>query len=214
MLWSIVRARISNHLIYNIMVCVHKYLVPIIIVACGVYVNNGKEADNNIIFEKYEYRILNETITRMNHHKITLIAHNVIRTNTSVSILLPLTKIWVRTALYYKYTRYQKFLIDFNIEVCHLLKDDIFKHPLATLAFQNFIVFLGQFDFGIDFELRCPVNGTILFYAERLNISRLTLPLLPAGRYRFDVSYRTQRNGPPFADSEYYFQVSDLRVWF
>lgn len=160
--------------------CLYKYLVAIIIVACGVYVNNGKEADNNIIFEKYEYRILNETMARMNHHKITLIAHNVVRWNTSVSILLPLTNIWIRTALYYKYTRYQKFLIDLNIEICHLLNGNIFEHPLATLVLQNLIVFFGQIDLDVDCELRCPLNGTFSFYAARFNISRITLPLLPA----------------------------------
>lgn len=193
--------------------CIPTYLVPFIIVGC-VCVNNDKEPDNNIIFEKFEYRMINESITKMNYHKITPIAHNVIRANTSFTVLLPLKRMWVRTALYYKYTRYQKFLIDFNIEVCHLLSNEVFEHPLSKLALENFIIFIEDFDFELDLELKCPLSGTISFCFPRFNISKISLPLLPAGRYRFDVSYRTQKNGPTFAETEYYFQVSDLRVWF
>lgn len=108
--------------------CTYECLIPLIILLCA-YVNSGTGPENNIIFERFEYRIINESVLIVNYHEIKPVAHNVIRQNSSFTIFQPLKPIWIHTVLYYKYTRYQKYLIDLNVELCQFLGANAFDHP-------------------------------------------------------------------------------------
>lgn len=198
------------------------YLIIPFIIATGVYARRARPVgpiENNIIFEKLEYKMYDENLVKMNYYEFKSIAHNVLRVNGSLTILKPFDEIWIRGVLYYKYTLYQKFLVDVEIELCHLLRNEnlLFAFPFFKLATDNFMPLFEDIldsDLDMDFEVKCPFNGTVSAYLPHLNVSKIVVPLLPAGRFRLDMYYKQRKDGPLVVKSQHFFQISDLRVWF
>lgn len=167
---------------------------------------------NNVIFEKIEYTIFNKTLITDTMLSIKLIARNVLRINGTLTFTESVNAIWVHAVLNYKYTTYQKYLVDQWMDVCSLL-ESIGNDLLAQVIWENFSRYLNDSVF--NFELRCPFYGVLTATNIRgLNVSTLVIPLLQAGRYRADLHFAPRRNGPIYAISHIYARISDLRVWF
>lgn len=165
------------------------------------------EPENNIIFERLEYHIHNKKLIRENWVLVKPIAPNVINLNISVTVTQQINYGWLRTTFYHKYNTYKKFLIDVSFEACGFL-DGTVGNPVGQVLLNNFV------HIERNFELRCPFEGLLIAGNDHLNVSKITLPLLPAGRYRIDLFGSTAKNGPLIGIAQVYFQISDLRVWF
>lgn len=164
---------------------------------------------NNFIFEKLEYEIHDKSL--VSYHNITfrLIARNTLRANITVVLTRPLPQVWIHFVLYHKYIRYQKFLIDVWEDLCEVFNDG---HPgLVTTMLLEDVQRLGTV---FHFKLRCPFSGTIMVTNDRVNVSGLNLPLMPAGRYRLDLSFAIGREKPALVTIQYFVRISDYRVWF
>lgn len=171
-----------------------------------------EEPRNNLLFEKFEYEVLNSTWIDLKYADFRLIQRNVVRLNASLDFVKPIDRMVMRLVLYYKYKFYQKFLVDIYGEMCAFTRGEYWS-PLGKLFADN----LKKADVGLDmdFKLECPFpKGHFNIIHHALNISQISIPLLPAGRYRYDAFFSPIKNGPVYFKLHFYFAVSDLRVWF
>lgn len=174
-----------------------------------------EEPRNNIIYERVTYKIFNKTLINVNYVELDkLISYNVIRMNFSVSITQPVHSLYVRGILYHKYQQYQRYLIDVEGDVCQFVKTGFLSSPFIPMILENTLTYLEDLEIDTDMELACPAIGTLALAHPCCNISHITIPLLPAGRFRFDVQFRVVKDGPIQASTQAFFRVSDVRVWF
>lgn len=168
---------------------------------------------NNIFFEKFEYEIYNKTLIQMHYVDIRPIARNVIKGNASGTVTDTLDEIWLEGRLYYKYTTYQQTLGTVHLEVCSFFNKTM-QNPVAEIIYANIKEALAVNGAYLSFKLHCPYLGHMYGWHPGINISYLSFPLMPAGRYRVDIKQKRTRHGSPFALQQYYMRISDLRVWF
>lgn len=168
-------------------------------------------AVNNILFEKYELEVFDGSYMNVNWEKHRPIAPNVLDVNISLTMKKVPEEIWMRGVLYYKYTMYQKFLIDVSMELCAFLNGTV-GNPVGEVIWQNYLKL--QKNVVLNFKMQCPFNGTLNTLISPLNISDMNIPLMPAGRYRFDIHYSAHKCGTVVMIIRYFFSISDLRVWF
>lgn len=188
------------------------FLIYGAVVAIKSRKNSNEEPKNNVIFERLEYQVLNRTLIKERYVEVRLIARNVIKVNASVELTEPVNRFWLHATLFYKYTIYQKYLIEVHDEVCQYLNVSVPFNALAQLAAWNVLEFID--DTNIEFEIVCPFNGVLTVSNDGLNLSRLITPLLPAGRYRVDAALSRRKTSPPFATAQLYVRISDFRIWF
>lgn len=197
-----------------------KYLVVAMLICvgatganCNQYQFRNETTPNNVIFEKFEYKVFNKTWLKDAVVKWKMIAYNVGVFNASVTLTEPINEFWLHYVTYYKWRVYQKYLIDVWLDICDVLKAPN-KHPLSEMIYQNFQNVREGVYVNID-DIKCPFSGNITVKSlQGLNASYLVFPLMQAGRYRIDVSFSTKINGPIFAMVQVYGSISDFRVWF
>lgn len=186
-------------------------MVLILIAITTIRVNEGRkeQATNNIILEKVEPKLLNTSLMSYVKWEFRPIAPNVFRHNMTFVLPQPLHTGWIHFDLYYKYKTYNKFLIDFWENFCGFW-DGKGGSPLSALAYENIL----RAGHKLNFKLQCPLSGTLMVINERLNMSEQVFPLVPAGRYRLDLTYALKKNEQAYLLAQFYFRISDLRVWF
>lgn len=167
--------------------------------------------ENNVIFEKALFEVLDESFGKVHWVSHRPIAPNVLNVNISFSVFEPVNEFWVRGILYYKYTTYQKFLVDVTIEICAFLNGTI-GNSVGDIIMQNYFKY--KKNIHLSYKMLCPFNGTLNTIISPMNVSELTIPLLPAGRYHFDVHIPIYKNSSDKIVIRYFFTISDLRVWF
>lgn len=165
--------------------------------------------DNNILFEKLEYRVLDHEFVTYCELAFRPVAHNVYMFNYTFVLSRPMKTGWVHFVLYHKYNTYTKFLIDLWEDYCAFW-DGANGHPLSILLKEN-VLRLGV---KYNFPWHCPLSGTLNMRHDGLNASHIILPLLPAGRYRLDATLSGAKDSLLYVEQRYYFKVSDLRVWY
>lgn len=166
---------------------------------------------NNIIFERFEYDLINKTLYIENEVLVKTIAPNVIKFRVNFTVTSPINEMWVHSILYYKYNTYQKFLIESTDEVCSFY-NGIKENLLGKVILDNYLKH--QHYVRTNVKLKCPFFGTLYTECDGFNYSHSVFPLLPAGRFRFDSYFSPTKDGPLYATVQFYFRVSDLRVWF
>lgn len=198
---------------------------------------------NNILFEKVEYRVLNRSVISHDWLEIKPLAPNVVRLNASMCVTKEAKEVWGRGVMYYKYNTYEKFLIDYKYEGCsfinHFLNDSQ-SNPFYGVIMENVYEFFFDSEYETNFQFKCPIPPGVIYgvsvvfvtdltksgrkiilrgknmylqWYDKLNFSRFSIPLLPAGRFRVNLyAYATQHEAP-FATAEFYFRISDLRIW-
>lgn len=165
--------------------------------------------DNNIIFEKAEHEVLDYKMISYHFLEFRMVAHNVIRYNITYTLTQPMNTGWVHFVLYFKNARYTKFLIDIWEDFCAFW-GGAGGNPLSELLKENVL----RMGVKYNFKWQCPLVGTVTMSHEGFNASKIIFPLLPAGRYRCDVYFARARDGHLYAKMQYYFRISDLRVWY
>lgn len=163
---------------------------------------------NNIIFERFECHEPNPEFLSELKCEMKTIARNVITVNLTMVLKKELkNNIWLRTGANYRYNTYVK-VIEVSENICGYFNGTD-NAPIFKRLVDNLIRFKTQF----HFKLQCPLPGTIMFTNAGLNVSQFILPLLPSGRYRFDLAFRSGRNGPTMVSTQIYVSVSDIRAY-
>ena len=125
--------------------------------------------------------------------------------NVLIQIEKPEKNIWVHTTAYHRYATYQKFAHQAE-DLCRYFSDHK-SAPVLNILMDNFKK-LGT----LDIASACPLSRFSL-RSEKLNASHFVAPLLPAGRYRFDLNLTFGKNGISYFDVKIYFRISDFRLW-
>lgn len=171
------------------------------------------EPVNNNIFEKVEYEVFNKTLIKDFRLEWRPLASNVFRYNVSVEITEHLNELWYNYRLFYKYTTYQKFLIDMNMDVCGILNKTT-NNPLTKVLLANYMREIQTDGYHMNFKPECPFYGYLEAWSTGSNSSHYNFPLVPAGRYRVDLEARRTEHGPVIMVVRAFVRVSDLRIWF
>lgn len=166
---------------------------------------NQKQPENKIIFERLEFVYLNKSLIVENWTSIREIAWNVVKMNISFTVTQPLNEFWIRGILFKKFNTYRKFLIDITFDACGFLNGTD-HNPAAQYALENY--FRLKESFKLNVKLQCPIFGILFGGVDRVNVSELVFPLLPAGRYRADGQMMTKKNGTDFCS--YSFLLSSV----
>lgn len=168
-----------------------------------------EKAENNILLEKVMYQVYDKSLISYHFIEWKPVAPNVYRHNMTLILTRPLREGWVHFDMYYKYTTYNRFLINLWEDFCGFWRGSG-GSPLSSLALENAM----RIGVNFSFKLQCPLTGKIMMTHNGLNMSKAVLPLVPAGRYRLDIAYAEKKGGPAFIAVQYFFSISDLRVWF
>lgn len=189
-------------------------IVLLVLIATVVVVHSKSrrpvtEPKNNVIFEKFEYKVINTTLIDVHYVDFRPIQRNIIKINCSLTLTVPIDQLFLHITLYYKYNTYQKYLIHQIGELCAFSRGE-YLNPLGRLFRENIM----EMEMKFDFMMQCPYYGTLQIFHGGVNFSQVNFPLLQAGRYRFDVAFTPTRYGPIYAKYSVYFAISDIRVWF
>lgn len=189
-------------------------IVVIYISSISIHIEgeNYDNIPNNLILERIEVKILNDTNMKNGTLKWKKVAYNVARGNFTVFISKSLNEFWIHCVLYYKYRQYQQYLIDVWVEYCRTVRNPD-ANPIGNLTWNLFLKFRDQLE--LNFDIYCPLYGNYTIKTiQSINVSHIVIPLLQAGRYRLDITTSERQDGPSAALARIYFSVSDLRVWF
>lgn len=168
-----------------------------------------EKAENNILLEKVLYQVHDKSLFSYHYIDWKPVAPNVYRHNMTFILTKQLNEGWVHFVMYYKYTTYSRFLINIWEDFCGFWSGSG-GSPLCALAMENVM----RIGVNFSFKLQCPLTGKLMITHNRLNMSKAVMPLVPAGRYHLDISYAEKKGGPAYLTVQYYFTISDLRVWF
>lgn len=113
--------------------------------------------------------------------------------------------------LFYRYTTYQRFLINRWEDACGFF-DGTVPSALLDIIQKNF----GNIT---NVNHTCPYlqNETIIFNTNSLNMANVIIePLLPAGDFKLNLTFvKTEgKLRMPLATATVLFSVSDYRIWF
>lgn len=164
--------------------------------------------ENLVIFRRVELKVLDDSYFESVTFDWRPVAHNVIRLNaTAHNLLKTVNFMEIHVVAYHRYATWQKFLIDLWENACDALDPNIYT-PVLDIAFK----FVRPYT---NFRHPCPyrVNETVYFAADKMNFSKLLMPLLPSGPYRLDVTVAVGRTRHPILFLQIYTEISDHRVW-
>lgn len=113
----------------------------------------------------------------------------------------PINSIKTRSTIYYKHNTYQRFGGDINISICDLLTEEK-RSPLLDFVFVKLT----------KYSNLNPYNGYAYYKADNVSIDEFAYPyMMPAGRYRIDVSVFEDIERVLF-NTSIYFSISDHRI--
>lgn len=185
------------------------YAALAIIIFFAVDSKRQQKPENNAIMEKMTYEVFDKDLVESVHLEYRPLALNTHKLNVTVVLARPVETLWLRFRLYYKYTYYQKYLIDVREDACAFFRG-IENSPVAKILMENYNRMGVQF----NFKLQCPLSGTLMAWNDRINSSHWKLPLMNAGRYRWDTTAMPSKYGKEYGVARAYVTISDFRVWF
>lgn len=188
-------------------------LVGVIIIGNILYsIEASEKIPNNLILEKITYQVFNKTLLKDASIKWKTVAYNMMTYHAEMNVTSPITEFWVNLKLYYKYRRYEKYLVNMWVEYCNAVKDPE-KNPVSKFTYDNYLKSRDKVN--MNFDIKCPFYGKLLAETrEPMNMSQLVFPLMQAGRYRLDFRFAPKQDGPIYSIIQVYGSISDLRVWF
>lgn len=137
---------------------------------------------------------------------IRIIARNTFSINISNTLRNPIDNVHLHVVLFYKYNTFQKFLIDRWEDICGYFSGKV-PSPVLDIIFSNTIQFS-------NINHTCPFNGSMTFSAPRYKMDNFIIePLLPAGKFRADVSFTEGAKRNVVSHIKVFFAISDLRIW-
>lgn len=168
-----------------------------------------EEPTNNLIFEKLEYELFDSELVPWLYVDIRPVASNILKINVTAILNQTVNEMWGHAVLYKKYLIYQKYLVDVREDVCEFFELDN-GSPVAKVMVNNILRILPT-----KISLRCPFHpGTMAVCNDRFNFSEMFFPLMPAGRYRLEITMTKKNPAHKYVIVKLYFAISDFRVWF
>uniref|UniRef100_A0A182MKB5 Uncharacterized protein n=1 Tax=Anopheles culicifacies TaxID=139723 RepID=A0A182MKB5_9DIPT len=125
-------------------------------------------------------------LTHLNYCQMEQLQNGTVGLNVSVSIPIVLNYIEVSAKLFYKYTTYRPFMIDWSIEFCQTYRAGKFN-PSAALILKVVEETLPLYYYS------CP-HGNRTYSALWLFGSQFIPEALPSGNYRMDIRLRDSTN--------------------
>lgn len=182
--------------------------ISIVFIVFVYDIDDISTGENNIFLEKAVCdEVNNEFIAELKCISQP-IAPNVFKTNITIHLKKPcLDNFWLHSTLYYRYSTYQHFIHQTeNICTPNQIARKLSLLNIVTTNFQK----LGN----LTFNHKCPFK-LLMFTADGFNVSHFIMPLMPAGRYRFDMNVtKAEKNGQHMFLMQYSFRISDYRKWF
>lgn len=162
---------------------------------------------NNFIFERLECDKPNPQFLSELKCETRTVARNVVKVNLTMVLKKELkNNVWLRTTVYYRFSTYTK-IFDITENVCGYLNGTS-SAPVVKKLVENIV----HLELQLNFKLQCPLTGTLMGTHAGINASHFSLPMVPAGRYRFELSFTRGKNGPSIVSGQVYVSVSDYRV--
>lgn len=119
-----------------------------------------------------------------------------------------LESIFVHSSIFHQFSNneYRPFLLNVWEDFCGYMRGDkrnMYLNLLAPLFMKN-----------INFNHTCPYHpGMYLVKFDNVSVSDLdTIKIIPAGRYRLELSYHIGFKGPFLLTHKIYYSVSDHRI--
>lgn len=138
---------------------------------------------------------------------IHIVARNTFAINISNNLRHPIDNVQLHVVLYYRYNRYQKYLIDRWEDICGYFSGKV-PSPILDIILKN----TKQFS---NVNHTCPYSGSMTFAAKQFKMDNFIIePLLPAGKFRADVSFTEGAKRNTVSHIKVFFSISDHRVWF
>lgn len=163
---------------------------------------------NNFLFERFECDEPNPKFLSELKCEMKTIARNVLKINVTLAFTSEAqNNLWLRTTVYYCLNTYGKFF-DLTENVCGYFNGGN-KAPIFKLIIDNLLALKTEF----NFKLQCPLPKTLEITNAAMNLSQFLLPIIPAGRYRFEFTFTKGKNGPTLLFAQLYVSVSDVRAF-
>lgn len=134
-----------------------------------------------------------------------------LKVQINFNITKPLNHIWLHTMLYYKFNGlvYSKFPIDLWYNICEWQDKRLTGRLTRVEGYASFKRLLDM----SSLNHSCPFVGYYSVDVKNMSMEAFPFePLLPSGRYRFDMAYSEKFHGYEFYTSQIYFSVSDYRL--
>ncbi|XP_053667462.1 uncharacterized protein LOC128717811 [Anopheles marshallii] len=129
--------------------------------------------------------------THLNYCEMVQFSNGTVGLNTSVDIPIVLNYFEVTAKVYYKYTTYRPFMIDWTIELCQVHRNGKFN-PSTTIVLQIIKQSLPEFYYP------CPHGNRT--YTTFWTLEPSYIPsTLPSGDYRLDVHFRDSSRSTLYA---------------
>lgn len=137
--------------------------------------------------------------------EIKQISRRRLRIHFDANLTRPLRGAHIHTIAYYKYNTYQKWAIDIWEDLCGWLSGTKRSYIMdwsvkKVLNYSNF-------------DRPCPLEGNLFLKLNNISMDKFPLePLLPSGRYRFDVNLTDANKIDVVVMGKLFFTVSDHRI--
>lgn len=141
---------------------------------------------------------------------IKRISRNNVRVNLQVNFSRPVYSVHVHTVPYRKFTAnvYRKFLNNLWEDACgwlnHTAKSYLLDYTVGRALKSS------RIETNVN---KCPLTGNVYIKSGNYSLDSLIFDhLLPAGRYRVEVTFFDKKNGEWIFRGNVYVSVSDIRV--
>ncbi|KFB46049.1 AGAP013113-PA-like protein [Anopheles sinensis] len=118
--------------------------------------------------------------TKLNYCRMGTFPNNTVFINASLDVPMPLNYILLSAKLFYKYTAYHPFMVDWNIEICRTLRYPKRQTVIAKVAMKMIIDTLPHFAYN------CP-HGNRTYSSVWMYPSKFIFKTVPSGDYRLDI---------------------------
>lgn len=137
------------------------------------------------------------------------IDRNNIKIDGLATLSKPVDDVWFHAVGYYKYNTYTKIATELWENGCDLIRN--FIAGKKFLFFPTYLIpFVTNYT-NVNHE--CPFSGQMWIRANNLSIQFFALPqIVPAGRYRLDISITEGNREKVLGRAQIYGGVSDHRV--
>lgn len=164
--------------------------------------------ENLMVFRKMEHKLLNASYIESLTFAWRPLAPNTISLNlTANKLKVVINRCDIHIVLYRRYARWQRFLINIWEDFCDILNPNI-STPMCDIIYRNIRPYT-------NVRHPCPynINESLYVVAKRLDMKDIKLPLFPAAEYRFDFTFTYDQIRSPVFFLQFYFDISDHRVF-
>ncbi|XP_050071238.1 uncharacterized protein LOC126559164 [Anopheles maculipalpis] len=165
-------------------------LVCIVLHSTAQYIKAPNKAQSTTTYSmritKMHCADVSYKLTKLNHCQMEQFQNGTVGLNVSMSVPKVLNYIEITVKLFYKYTTYRPFMIDWSIELCQTYRVGRFN-PSAALVLKVIEATIPQYYYP------CP-HGNQTYEAVWMFDPKFIPSTMPSGDYRLDIFFRETTN--------------------